>query len=502
MWQSQTSRSPVRGRRRRAARRAAAAALSTFGRQRLGHAVAVAALGGEVGAHVAVARPPRPSAGRSGRAGCRPRSWRWIVRRWLAMNQPGLSAAENELCVPAKTASLRRQLAERDRAVARAASARPRPTPGSRRRSRRERPTTSATSGHQRSRTRGGARRQRPTARAPRGARLRPAPAPLQHHEQLGWCRRRPGTRRRRSPRPGRASVGLSTTKHAERERADAAQGAPPAWTRRGAHASRRRRAEPAPPRPRDRAPRPRRRPPAPPSASRSAQRSGRRRRRRAARAPRLRTSSSVSSSSPSTTGERPRAQDQQHAPPAARPTTPAATPAAQHRDPPVRSDRDRGRERQQREQRQHDAEHAHVVRDGAASARRSRAGAASAGRARSPRAARSASFGETERSAKRTSFGGVADVEQRVAPARARRRAGWPRPPRVRNTRRNGSDCDHRVHDRLEQRTRRHQVGRPAVDQVARRSRAARPCAHGRRRAPRRRDRRRPRWSRISVRA
>ena len=28
--------------------------------------------------------------------------------RWLAMNQPGLSDAENELCVPAQTASFRR----------------------------------------------------------------------------------------------------------------------------------------------------------------------------------------------------------------------------------------------------------------------------------------------------------------------------------------------------------------------------------------------------------
>ena len=29
------------------------------------------------------------------------------MRRWLAMNQPGLSAAENELWVPANTTSLR-----------------------------------------------------------------------------------------------------------------------------------------------------------------------------------------------------------------------------------------------------------------------------------------------------------------------------------------------------------------------------------------------------------
>lgn len=28
-----------------------------------------------------------------------------MVRRWFAIDQPGLSAAENELCVPAKTAS-------------------------------------------------------------------------------------------------------------------------------------------------------------------------------------------------------------------------------------------------------------------------------------------------------------------------------------------------------------------------------------------------------------
>ena len=32
-------------------------------------------------------------------------SWRWMVRLWLAISQPGLSAAENELWVPAKIAS-------------------------------------------------------------------------------------------------------------------------------------------------------------------------------------------------------------------------------------------------------------------------------------------------------------------------------------------------------------------------------------------------------------
>src|SRR5215211_2413030 len=36
-------------------------------------------------------------------------SWRSTVRRWFAMYQPGLSAAEKELCVPAKTTSLRRR---------------------------------------------------------------------------------------------------------------------------------------------------------------------------------------------------------------------------------------------------------------------------------------------------------------------------------------------------------------------------------------------------------
>ena len=62
-------------------------------------------------------------------------------------------------------------------------------------------------------------------------------------------------------------------------------------------------------------------------------------------------------------TGHDPRAQDQEHHRQQSADDSHRDA-AAQHRDPPVRSHHDRGRERQQRKQRQHDAEHAHIVRD------------------------------------------------------------------------------------------------------------------------------------------
>ena len=118
---------------------------------------------------------------------------------------------------------------------------------------------------------------------------------------------------------------------------------------------------------------------------------------------------SSVSSSSPSTTRERPRAQDQEHRSPAERPRRP-------DRDAACAAPRCAGPERPAIA-----AANASSASSGSTmpSTRTSSATAQRlpgevapaqrrAGRARSPRAARLASFGETERSAKRTSFGGV----------------------------------------------------------------------------------------------
>ena len=332
--------------------------LEHVGRQALGHPVAVTALGGEVRSHAAAFVLHAPV--RIDQEEPDPVAQLARDRAALVGDEPARAVGGGERVVrTGEDGLVEAQLAERQRSVA-----------GARARARGRRPTpVVASAGEDQhdcderpnaDRTRGGGDRQRPTARAPVVLACA-GPAALQHHKQLAGAeedQHRAGGDRRNLDGERR----VEHHEHAEHERADAAQRAPPLGLRGGAqlpaqagerrlhvlgierrgrradHQAAERKQEPAG----DQRP------------DEGVEQPG-------ARGLHVRVGELVLALE---TRQDPRAQDQEHHRQKSAHDSHRDA-AAQHRDPPVRSHQDRGRKRQQRKQRQHDAEHAHIVRDG-----------------------------------------------------------------------------------------------------------------------------------------